>query len=403
MAPREPRNIEHCVVRANPRYEVVLFDRLAAKHREALAPLQRDPDFYGILRPHPQSGLTVKAVGRETALLFLTLREPGCLPEYARSAFRQHASAGSVPLVQLVLDGVLEIEHEGGFVSGGTAYRLLYDEASFPAPAGQLAALSLEALKYGQRLHISDIAKLSARMYFYNRVPVSPSWKRRLPTEAAVEQYLGLTGGGSTARTLHHHWSIVPAPLSSEGWLTLESCRARLGRREQGPTYKLYVSPDTSRIPEGVRAAVQVFTLTHAQAFKVGHDVFGLLRPDKIVAYFRNREQLQDAAERLTRELAGCPAHGVPFTAAATADGLLSWGIDPPSDYHLFGWRERESWRLWVTNRLAAALVAARTAESAPVEPWQFALERLQLDGVDTATWTPSSTLWHDPSSVAST
>ena len=37
-------------LRANPRYELVLFDRLPAEERRALADLCREPGFYGVLR-----------------------------------------------------------------------------------------------------------------------------------------------------------------------------------------------------------------------------------------------------------------------------------------------------------------------------------------------------------------
>ena len=30
------------------------------------------------------------------------------------------------------------------------------------------------------------------------------------------------------------------------------------------------------------------------------------------------------------------------------------------------------------------------------MEPWRFALERLRLEGVDTATWTPGALLWRE-------
>ena len=54
--------------------------RLIDEHFAAL--VRKDPDFYGILRPRPgeAAALGVKSVDRETALLFLTLREPGPLP-----------------------------------------------------------------------------------------------------------------------------------------------------------------------------------------------------------------------------------------------------------------------------------------------------------------------------------
>jgi len=161
-------------------------------------------------------------------------------------------------------------------------------------------------------------------------------------------------------------------------------------------TYKLYVSPLCEFLPEAFGATVDV--LTHAQTtrFKVGLDVYGLLRPDKIVAYFGTFEEVQDAADRLQGKLAGCPAHGVPFSAAIAGDGLLSWGMDPPRDQLTLAWQERESWRLWLTNRLAVALLAAKAARSNTIEPWQFAMERLELEGVNTSSWTPVQTIWEE-------
>jgi hypothetical protein len=135
---------------------------------------------------------------------------------------------------------------------------------------------------------------------------------------------------------------------------------------------------------------LDVFASTRVTCFKVGLDVYGLLRPDKMVAYFDTIEQLQVTTELLTSKLAGCPAHGVPFTAEITGDGLLSWGIDPPHDLQALSWLERESWRLWLTNRLATALLAAKSAQSTTIAPWEFALGRIALEGVDIATWTPT-------------
>ena len=122
-----------------------------------------------------------------------------------------------------------------------------------------------------------------------------------------------------------------------------------------------------------------------------------MLRPDKLVAYFGSFEQLSLAAEQLARSLDGCPVHGVPFTAALTADGLLSWGLDPPAGERLLPWQTGESWRVWVAHRLAIALLAARGAGATAIEPWHFALERLALEGIDTGTWTPSAALWQPP------
>src|SRR3954453_14068992 len=89
-------------LRANPLYELVLADRLEPELRRSLAELERDPGFYGVLR----SGTNLKAGDRDTALLFLPLREPGPLPAYVRRISGEEAAA---TVARLVADGILEI------------------------------------------------------------------------------------------------------------------------------------------------------------------------------------------------------------------------------------------------------------------------------------------------------
>jgi hypothetical protein len=127
--------------------------------------------------------------------------------------------------------------------------------------------------------------------------------------------------------------------------------------------------------------------------FKIGKDIYGLLRPDKIVAYCKSFEELSCLANTLLPEIKEYPAQGVPFTAGFGDTGILSWGTDPPDEVQVSNEINRESWRLWVTNRLAVALLAARAATT-DLEPWQFALERMRLEGVNTEKWIPSQTIW---------
>ncbi len=127
---------------------------------------------------------------------------------------------------------------------------------------------------------------------------------------------------------------------------------------------------------------------------KVGRDLQGLLRPDKLIVYFRTLGALQVATTRWTRDLAGMTVQGVPFTANIGGNGLLSWGMDPPG---LRGGRSTRnsplSWREWVTGRLADALVAARRSPETTLPRSRFALDCVALEGVDTRTWTPSPRL----------
>lgn len=371
------------VLRANPAYELVLYDRLEPGVREALADLRKDPDFYGVLRPREAAGLGVKSVDRETALLFLTLREPGPLPAYFERV--AGVEAGRV-MARLVADSVLEVERAGAFVSGPAAFDLLQGEEG-SGERGRLASLSIEALRYGQALDVSDPLRLSMRLYGYNRRPLTPAWKRLLPSAEAVERYLGCASGGTNKKLLDRGWSRFGA---SNEWISWRSRAADAVREAGGPgvTWKLYVSPAPEALADGFGRVLEALALARAPQFKIGADAVGLLRPDKIVAYFPTFERLALAADAIAKPLSGTPAQGVPFTSEIGGDGLLSWGVDPPG-------KERESWRFWLTHRLARALLAGKAAGEG-VEPWRFALERLRLEGVNTDSWTPGALLWRE-------
>jgi hypothetical protein len=139
-----------------------------------------------------------------------------------------------------------------------------------------------------------------------------------------------------------------------------------------------------------VPAFVTALTGTDALHFKLGADAAGLLRPDKLVVYLRDADELAAVADRLAGALAGARPHGVPFSAEVAGDGLLSWGGDPAPDAGPVGARP-ESWRLSVCRRLAEHLVAARTAPSPGTDPVRYALARLAADGVRLPEFTPAA------------
>jgi hypothetical protein len=373
------------LLRANPLYDLVLFDRLTVEERRALADLAKAPGFYGILRPRDGSGLGVKSLDRDTALLFLTLREPGPLPAYVRAALGEGASR---TVSRLVADGVLEIERGEGFVSGAAAASFLQQGGSREG-SGRLAELSRAALRYGQALAIEDSNLLSWRLYTYNHRPLTPQWKRLLPSAEAVEKHLGIAAGGTLYRVLDRSWMST----RSSPWLSWRSRAVERSENAQGPTWKLYVSPLPEALAGGFAAVLDAFTAGRATHFKIGANAAGLLRPDKIVAYFPSFERLAEAAEVVKRRLDGVAAQGVPFTSEIGGDGLVSWGVDPGKDE---AWEEGESWRLWLTNRLARALLSARNTPAEGIEPWRFAVDRLRLEGVDTETWTPGALAWRE-------
>jgi hypothetical protein len=398
------RPVLDATLRANPGYELVLYERLAPSDRQALEGLCSDPDFYGILRPAGGRGLAVQSVSCEAALLFSTLRESGPLPGFVA---RKLGAAAEPLVVRLVLDGVLEIAEGDRFVSGAVAHRRLCGAPDAALDQGRVARLSFEALRYAAQLQLSDPQALVGRLYHYNGIPSSPRLRRRFGDPETLWAHL-CPAGSPAARLLADAWTPVtaaPDAARPDPWRHFVHRRPSLADpRPAGVVYKLYLSPTFEALPEALGTAVEVLTGLGVAQLKIGRGLEGVLRPDKLVAYFPTFEALAAAAERPRRALSaagGGAGQGVPFSAAIDDGGLLSWGLDPPPRPEALAWGGRESWRLWVTRRLAAALVDAQRAPDGAIEPWRFAVERVRLEGFDTSTWTPSARIWRDaPRSV---
>ena len=357
--------------------------------------LLRGGGFDAVLLPRDRRDprYTAKVVDGDTAALLAGLERPGRLPRGLTS----RPTAEVAPAVaSLVLDGVLEIESEEGFVGGVRAHRLLVGERPSAPVGGRLGRLSLEALRYAESLPFDDVRRLARRLYSYNRIPCHRRWLERFGGSIGTLEALGLGSHDPLAARLVERYE----ESEHAGWHSW----SRDSRAMEAPERlraKLYVSPHPEALAPALRAALELLVEREAPAFKVGRTVFDLLRPDKFVAYFESLEELEAVARELAPRLRGLRAQGVPFTAELTEDGMLSWGIDPPQDAALQEWRGLESWRLWISNQLALSLRLARAQREGPagvepserdLEPWRFALDHLRLQGVDPATWSPVGT-----------
>jgi hypothetical protein len=370
--------------RSSPSIELKQLAELADEQREPFAELEADPDFYGIFVPKPPLTMNLKAVARQTAELFRALSTPSPLQA---SLLRDDEYARDV--VDLLLDGILEIERGDGFVTGADAFPVVCPVPGTPPLRDAAARLSHAALLHAQDLETADTHALTISLYLYNRIPISSFWRSRFSSQEAILAHLG-ADRGSLRALLEREWIAGRFP----GWLSWSS-KSRVPGNPDRATYKLYVSVRPERIRDAFEVVVRVLAGFPGVPFKIGDSVAGLLRPDKLVTYFATREELDHAAAIFARELAGCEAHGVPFSAGLDDTGLLSWGVDPPDNERALQWLGRESWRMWVVKRLGAALSIAKEARGADaVEPWRFAIERARRHGVDVETWTPSATLW---------
>jgi hypothetical protein len=376
-------DLRTATLRASPEYEVVPVKRLSEPELLFVrATTGAAPDDV-ILRPTGDDGRLPKAACHRTADLIRTLRVPGRLPRHVQA---QLGSELQDTVAALVLDRVLEVQWDGRFLSGPDAQPLVVDGET-PDAAGVLARLSIAAIDYAAALHLSSPTDLATRLYCYGILPLGPRWRRRLGDPAASVDRLER----ARFRRERGRWIRVRRADARDPWVAWHVRGAQ--RRDPGAaTYKLYVSPRPESLVEVLGRVLDEGERLGAFHAKVGGTMPAVLRPDKLVLYFTSREDLQAAAEILRPTLDGCPAHGVPFTAELSADGLLSWGIDPT------GWapdappEAAESWRVWVCSRLAAALIAA--GEQPGVSAREFALRRIAIEGVDVATWTPVGREW---------
>lgn len=389
-------------LRANPAYQLVALERLPGPERERLAGRGSAGDVYGALRPSSGSGLPTTLVSPDTALLLLSLAHPGPVPAYLAA----DDDAGSA-LARLVLDRLLEIRVGGEFVTGPAACEALRTGRSHPGDEEDaehpLQRLSTQAVRHAAALASADPIAVAARLYCYHRQPLTPRWARTLATEPDRDRFLGIGRNRPTGRLLDRHWHVAPQTSTADGWYSWQRRTWRPDSADRPLRYKLYVSPATEALPAVLETFVQVATEAGVPAFKLGRSPVGLLRPDKLVAYFASYDDLAAAAAQLRPAATGWPGHGVPFTGVIDPAGLLSWGLDPP----LRGTGQaagaldlptatHQSWRMWVALRLAAALLSAKPQADGQPEPWRFALDRLRADGVDTATWAPSRDPWRD-------
>lgn len=382
---------ERSILRTSPAWRAVVFDRLEEPERKAITAEADVSSSWGVLRPVGEpAGRSHKLLNHDTALLLLYLREPGPLPRYVAEE-----PGGERQVAELILDGVMEVSRGDGFVSGPEALPLVQLDSTVAAGSGEPssvpARLSLEAIRWASRLEVGEVHRLASKLYRYGCIPLTPRWQRLLDGPQAVLRHLGLDDEIEELGWRRHD-------DAASGWISWTR-RAPSGSRAPGAhsgtsstIFKLYISPALEDLPRVAGVLAPLLAGQRATGFKLGRDALGLLRPDKIVAYFHSLDDLLAAAHALADAIDGVAPHGVPFTAAVTDDGLLSWGVDPPPGQGFAAWNGRESWRQWVIVRLATALLDARTRGDEA--PWRFALERLRLDGVDVERWIPEASRW---------
>jgi hypothetical protein len=241
---------------------------------------------------------------------------------------------------------------------------------------GRIAHLSLAALRLAASHAPTDADAVAHWLYRFGTVPRGPALDRDFGPDDDPMAVLGMTVGGRARRVLETAY----AATSLTGWYSF--ARA-LDRGQLAAVCKLYVSPRPEALADAFPRIVDALVAAEVRSFKVGRGIEGLLRPDKIIAYFEDHTHMAAVTAALDRSLSGCPPQGVPFTAESAGDGLLSTGVDPPAT------NTPTSWRAWVTKRLAVSLTDARAL---PREGAVAAtLADMRRQGIDPERWQPAA------------
>ncbi|REK00825.1 MAG: hypothetical protein DWQ36_21800 [Acidobacteria bacterium] len=370
-------------LRRRPGLELVPRERLEAS---ASLPAPRSGELFGIARwsDAPAGGSHLEAIDTDLALVLYALDEPGRLPAFVRRALGD--AAARQRLGEWVLDGLLEVHRPelgaaGSWDTGASALEA-FGLGAPPTADDELARRSLRLLELTVAGDVAEGGRaarheLAERLYRAGREPdgggLEGCWKRGVDEVCAAL--------GATPSRIDF-WTVVRPSTRSRG---VSAAGAAAGAR---PVPKLYVSPAAADLGEALRRLAPALRRIDFVELKVGATLDAVLRPDKLVLYFEDRRRLEQAAESLLSALRrGEPSlrvHGVPFSGALSPDGLLSWAIDP-----VIEGEPMTSWRAWLAQEIAAAIVASRRSGSSVEERCGEVLQRLHGRGVDVAVWAP--------------
>lgn len=384
-----PPNSPLCkrVFRLNPRYRLVRLNTASGDLRDLAQRLSADPELYGLLLPDSGGGLATKAVNRDVWRLLAAMRTPASALTAARSSadYRRF-------LIKQLVDGVLEVAGERGFVSGVEGLRLLVPARKNEFVGHPLQLLSRRAIEIGYQSGVNALSPLACRLYFHNRIPVTREWLGRFPDESAMLKFLKLRLDGtwpgmpSSVRPAAVHSGKEPdsAKRYWRCWDISGSPRLKPGTQTVFKVY-LCVRPEAADIL--LHHALRSLPGSGASRLKIPRTAQGLLRPDKFVVYFASRRDAEAFGRRVAADARLVPPQPTPFTAPLDDIGIASMGADPPSFMEAMPGQERSSWRFWVSQRLARAILNVRRSPSA--DPVSDVLAAVKSSGVDPEAWLP--------------
>ncbi len=329
-------------------YQLIASEELPLDLKQIYADVIDAENFFGMLIPRPGSGRNPKLVSSGDAFLFSWLQFRGSVPDYfykADKSFDQY-------LQKLVLDGILVSDKP---VFACNELRLNEDVSDVAI---------IQAYLSGE----TDALRLTAKLYFYGRLPCSLQMMKSLPDTASLLNFLKSKTSGSVAK-----------PKLKDCWMHWNFEESNLGK------LKLYFCCQPLFVNEVFEPVYLACQQSDAVGLKLAADAVTLHRPDKFVAYFETMEALECCLERLA-EVPTPPKQELAFVAPTQLDWVYR-GIDPDKETKPLPFTGGQSWRVWICQQLSLALIEARRNSLTPWEAVARAKSRLELDGVNCRTW----------------
>ena len=355
-------DFNNAILRTARNFRVVPYNRLHDIDDCKIDSNLFDGDGYGVAISD-QINTAPLEVDENTALLLFTLQEPGLLPDHILKTLNTDVKQR---IVDFILSGVLEMFHGDHFISGQQAIELVTPDIE---QQSIMAIVSHQAIRFAAQLLDSNPEAISNKLYRYNIIPFS---SRRRSQMADDKAFLNLS-------KMDKYWTISNG---MEGWYFFRNRHNQMRESKA----KLYISPLPDALPETLHITAETLKEHGNISFKVGCGIAGALRPDKLVVYFQSIEQLLTVAADIEQKVRGLPAHCVPFTAAFTQDGLMSWGMDPAADEN----GERKSWRQWIVEKVTLYLSDIKISnQNTSNESWKLVLARLEQEGINANTFRP--------------
>lgn len=220
--------------------------------------------------------------------------------------------------------------------------------------------LSFRAMELGYYSAETNPYRLIANLYFYNRIPINKKWKKHIPNEEILLQFLELESDRTWPGNKKIHPINTNKTKSDSYWnfwtIGNDSSSKKLRENE----FKLYISPYCEDLPIIFEQLKKHVDKSGAHALKIGRNVESLLRPDKLILYFKKLSDTVRFGNLLLSNTFLNRAQGVPFTHPLDPNGLLSIGFDPPETIHWPYNKEGQSWRLWVIGHVVKTILNIR-------------------------------------------